>query len=504
MTRLPDGLFTHLAIPNLTTLLRFSYLLLLGCWGRASLAAPPDAVVRGLPGTDGSHIDYSNIYFAGKSGLMRSGSFFPIHFNENSFSPTLIYFPAFKPGRKPGQRQPPPGQDLFKPPTLVVMPGDTVDVAFNSLLYTFEFRGRHQAELDFCYKVWQSTVGLDGWFFEMNVPHSKVPLDQFLRDWSQFKRTSEALINELQRTPGIRPEVASLLTQNLRLRIFHTLLLPAEYQLPRDPLRVLTPAYVDSVTAGSGILTVYQRRAPQDSPAGLPTTLSAYAAYLCLRAGRQPITSARYTMAKQTYQGIQRAWACYEVLETARFHHKDIRRLLADYQTWVAPYTEFVRALKGDPTVPLRSYQREVFTDSLDAPAGPAQPLAALLSQHKGRVVLLDMWASWCAPCLAELPASAAVAKRYQAQGLSVLYLSIDSEAKDWRKALGRLRGGPANHFRFTNPVASRLLREFEITGVPHYLVLNRTGAVRAPDAIRPSDERFAAFIEGILAQPLP
>jgi hypothetical protein len=37
---------------------------------------------------------------------------------------------------------------------------------------------------------------------------------------------------------------------------------------------------------------------------------------------------------------------------------------------------------------------------------------------------------------------------------------------------------------------------------VPRYLVLDRTGAVRSPDAIRPSDERFAEFIEGILASP--
>ena len=381
------------------------------------------------------------------------------------------------------------------------MPGDTVDVLFNELQYAFEFRGRHQAELDFCYKVWQSTVGLDGWFFEMDVPHSKVPLDQFLREWSQLKRTSEALITELQRTPGIRPEVASLLTQNLRLRIFHTLLLPAEYQLPKNPLRVLTPAYVDSVTAASGILTVYQRRAPQVSPAGLPATLSAYAAYQCLRAGRQPITSARYMMSKQLYQGFQRAWACYNILAMAP-HRTDIRRLLADYQSWVAPYTEFVRALKGDPTVPLRSYQREVFTDSLNAPAGPGQSLAALLSQYKGRVVLLDMWASWCAPCMEELPASAAAAQRYQAKGLTVLYLSIDRDAAAWRKALSRLRGGRANHFRFADPTTARFRREFEIGSVPRYLVLDRTGAVRSPDALRPSDERFGEFIESILASP--
>jgi thiol-disulfide isomerase/thioredoxin len=489
--------------PMLTsaTLLRCCCCLLLGLWSHLSQATLPDAVVRALPGTSVTTISYSTIYFAEQSGALRPGRAFPVHFGENSHLPTLLYFPAWKPSRKPGQRQPPPGQSFFKPPTLVLLPGDTVEIGFDERQYAFTFRGRHQAELDFCHRVWQSPVGLDGFFFEMSVPHSQVPLDQFLRDWHALKRTSEALIAELQHTPGIRPAVAALLSENLRLRSFYTLLLPASYQRPRDPLRVLTPAYVDSVTAASGILTLYQRRAPQASPADLTGALSAYAAYQCLRAGRQPIQSARYAMAKQLYQGFPRAWACYNILHEAQRRRQDIRRLLADYRSWVGPYTEFVRALQGDPTVPLRSYQREVFTDSLEAPAAPGSSLVALLRQYKGQVVLLDLWASWCVPCLAELPASAAVAQRYQARGLRVLYLSIDQDAAAWRKALSRLRGSPGQHLRFADPSQARFLQEFEVRTIPRYLVLDRTGAVRSPEALRPSDPRFAAFIERVLAQ---
>jgi thiol-disulfide isomerase/thioredoxin len=486
---------------NLTTLLRSSFYLVLSLWSHLGQAALPDALVRGLPGTNVTTLSYSNIYFADQRGAVRPGSAFPVHFGENSYAPTLLYFPAWKPGRKPGQRQPPPGQLFFKPPTLVLLPGDTVAVSFDERQYAFTFRGRHQAELDFCHRVWQSAVGLDGFFFEMSVPHSQVPLDQFLRDWHVLKRMSEALIAELPRTPGIRPAVAALLTQNLRLRSFQTLLLPASYQRPRDPLRVLTSAYVDSVTAASGILTLYQRRAPQASPANLTGALSAYAAYQCLRAGRQPIPSARYAMAKQLYQGFPRAWACYSILLEAQTRRQDIRRLLADYRSWVAPYSEFVRALQGDPTVPLRSYQREVFTDSLEAPTDPGLSLAALLHQYKGQVVLLDLWASWCVPCLEELPASLAVANRYQARGLRVLYLSTDQDARAWRKALGRLRGSPTRHFRFTHPDQARFLQEFEVRTIPRYLVLDRTGAVRSPEALPPSDPRFAPFIEHVLAQ---
>jgi hypothetical protein len=104
-------------------------------------------------------------------------------------------------------------------------------------------------------------------------------------------------------------------------------------------------------------------------------------------------------------------------------------------------------------------------------------------------------------PCLQELPASAAVARRYQARGLRVLYLSTDQEAAAWRKALGRLPGSRALHFRFAHPDQARFLREFDVRTLPRYLVLDRTGAVRSPEALRPSDPRFAPFIEQVLAQ---
>jgi peroxiredoxin len=67
------------------------------------------------------------------------------------------------------------------------------------------------------------------------------------------------------------------------------------------------------------------------------------------------------------------------------------------------------------------------------------QPVA--LSDFKGKVVILDFWATWCPPCKAEIPGFVALQKQYAAQGLTVVGVSLDtagaSVVKSFMKNLG-------------------------------------------------------------------
>ena len=57
------------------------------------------------------------------------------------------------------------------------------------------------------------------------------------------------------------------------------------------------------------------------------------------------------------------------------------------------------------------------------------------LSEGK-KVVLIDFWASWCAPCRKEIPNVKALYAKYKDQGLQVISISIDEKEAAWRKAL--------------------------------------------------------------------
>jgi len=62
-----------------------------------------------------------------------------------------------------------------------------------------------------------------------------------------------------------------------------------------------------------------------------------------------------------------------------------------------------------------------------------------LISDSKGKVLLIDFWATWCAPCLEELPQLVALERKYVAKGLKLITVSVDDE-EDREAALKFLR----------------------------------------------------------------
>src|ERR1700688_121134 len=59
---------------------------------------------------------------------------------------------------------------------------------------------------------------------------------------------------------------------------------------------------------------------------------------------------------------------------------------------------------------------------------------AVTLSQLKGRVVVLNFWATWCPPCIEEMPSLVQMQQRMKPKGITVLAVSVDADENTYRR----------------------------------------------------------------------
>ncbi|MCF6743338.1 redoxin domain-containing protein [Blastococcus sp. KM273128] len=116
---------------------------------------------------------------------------------------------------------------------------------------------------------------------------------------------------------------------------------------------------------------------------------------------------------------------------------------------------------------------------------GPAPALAGTtldgghldLVELRGSVVLVNVWASWCAPCREEMPLLVETARQWGPQGLRVVGIDVNDDDDDAREFLAGVGGTP---FPSVVDADGRLAVEWGTTGVPETFVVDRDGAVVA------------------------
>jgi len=102
------------------------------------------------------------------------------------------------------------------------------------------------------------------------------------------------------------------------------------------------------------------------------------------------------------------------------------------------------------------------------------QRFESLIAAHKGKVIYLDFWASWCGPCRRSFPWMNAMQQQYQQQGLVIISVNVDNE-----KALAEdfLAEVPANFSVFYDP-KGKVARKFKLKGMPSSYLIDRNGKV--------------------------
>jgi len=112
---------------------------------------------------------------------------------------------------------------------------------------------------------------------------------------------------------------------------------------------------------------------------------------------------------------------------------------------------------------------------SMNDPEGKAIALSSL----KGKVVLVDFWASWCGPCRQENPNVVKVYQKYHSKGFEILGVSLDQRKEDWLKAIkdDNLSWIHVSDLQYWQNAAARL---YGVNAIPQSFLLDKDGKIIA------------------------
>lgn len=127
------------------------------------------------------------------------------------------------------------------------------------------------------------------------------------------------------------------------------------------------------------------------------------------------------------------------------------------------------------------------------------------LSDLKGKYVYIDVWATWCGPCKAEIPSLKKVEKQYHGKNIAFVSMSIDDDRshggswekanEDWKKMVIEKELGGIQIFA-PKGWKSEFVQNYKINGIPRFILVDPEGNIVSASAPRPSSEELIKLFD--------
>ncbi|MCB0428216.1 MAG: TlpA family protein disulfide reductase [Mangrovimonas sp.] len=175
---------------------------------------------------------------------------------------------------------------------------------------------------------------------------------------------------------------------------------------------------------------------------------------------------------------------------------------------------------------PILKFYRGYFADAInlkiELPKGAESPTfenyenyaggTTSLSDLKGSYVYIDVWATWCGPCKAEIPSLKEVEAKYHDRNIKFVSISVDNgrgyradtpenakaaSKEGWKNMVAEKELGGIQLFA-DNDWQSEFMLNYKVNSIPRFILIDPEGKIVSPDAPRPSKEELIKLFESL------
>ncbi len=135
------------------------------------------------------------------------------------------------------------------------------------------------------------------------------------------------------------------------------------------------------------------------------------------------------------------------------------------------------------------------FVDYLDYKGGTKS-----LDDFKGKYVYIDVWATWCGPCMYEIPFMNKLEEKFKNSNIQFISISIDTKEDEpkWRKMIADKNMDHGTQLLADANFDSSFVKEYFIDGIPRFILLDPQGNIINQNAPRPSDEKTVELFKSL------
>lgn len=146
-----------------------------------------------------------------------------------------------------------------------------------------------------------------------------------------------------------------------------------------------------------------------------------------------------------------------------------------------------IKKLYSSQLASIGSLSKSAVAPAFKLPDTKGKPVR--LSDFKGKVVYLDIWATWCGPCLKEIPYMERLKEKFRDKNVEMITISIDTKVDAWLAKVAAMKMEGIQLIDNDGSTNSKIAKDYKIHGVPHFVLIDKKGRIASAFAPRPSEE---------------